>query len=269
MIARLPALSPPPRRLVELLAGFAYWAAFLLVLEPGNIMRAHHAGRDLTLDHEVLRIFAASCLGAAVTPLALRLSRAFFPAKLPWHLPVLTAAMGALSVGLILVSCFLAAWMFQHDWVPGIDDIAGMLAGNGLLLLFALLAFCGLEFALRRPSVLQPSLPAFVRHVMVKVRGRQFLLSLDMVAWIESQGNYLAFHTGDATHLIRGTLSAFESRLDPACFVRIHRRHVVALGRIAALETFDNGDGLVRLDNSTELKISRNYRKALLERYRA
>ena len=268
MIARPLALSLLPPRLVEVLAGFLYWAAFLLVLEPGNIMRAHNTGHNLALDHEMLRITVASCLGATVTPLALWLSRRFFPAKLPWHLPALTAAMGALSIALIFVSCFLAAWMFEHNWLPGIDDIAGMLAGNGLLLLFALLAFCGLEFAMRRPIVVQPAPPAIVHHVIVKARGHQFLLKLDTVAWIESQGNYLAFHGADTTHLIRETLSAFEGRLDPARFIRIHRGHVVALDRIAVVENFDNGDGMLRLDIGTELKVSRNYRKILLERYR-
>ncbi len=269
MIARMPALSPPPVWLVELFAGFMYWLVFLLVLEPGNILRAYYAGYDLAFDHEALRITAASCLGALVTPSALWLSRRLFPARQPWHILALTTAMAALSVALILVSCLLAAWIFEHVWVPSIDDVAGMLAGNGVLLVFALLAFCGLELAVRRANTVSPILPAVVGHIMIKTRGRQVLLKLDTVVWIESQGNYLAFHTGDATHLIRSTLSAFEGRLDPSNFVRIHRSHVVALDRVTGIEIFDNGDGILYLNNNTELKISRNYRKVLLTRYRA
>ena len=262
----MPALSPPPAWLVELFAGFSYWLVFLLVLEPGNMLRAYYAGHDLALDHEILRITAASCLGALVTPPALWLSRRLFPAKKPWHILALTAAMAALSVALILVSCVLAAWIFERVWVPSIDDVAGMLAGNGVLLVFALLAFCGLEFAMRRANIGPPALSAVVDQVMVKTRGRQVLLKLDTVVWIESQGNYLAFHTGNATHLIRSTLSAFHGRLDPSKFVRIHRGHMVALDRIVGVEIFDNGDGILYLNNNTELKISRNYRKVLLTR---
>lgn len=268
MIAPMPALSPPPAWLVELFAGFIYWLVFLLVLEPGNMLRAYYAGHDLALDHEILRITAASCLGALVTPAALWLSRRLFPAKQPWHILALTAAMAALSVALILASCVLAAWIFERVWVPSVDEITGMLAGNGVLLVLALLAFCGLELAMRRASAALPALSPGVDHVMIKVRGRQVLLKLDTVVWIESQGNYLAFHTGNATHLIRSTLSAFEGRLDPAHFVRIHRSHVVALDRVAGIEIFDNGDGILHLTNNTELKVSRNYRKALMARYR-
>lgn len=268
MIAPVPALSSLPAWLVELFAGFIYWFAFLLVLEPGNILRAYDARHDLAFDHEVLRITAASCLGALVTPSALWLSRRLFPAKQPWHLLALTAAMAALSVVLILISCLLAAWIFEHAWVPSVGDIADMLAGNGLLLVFALLAFCGLEFAMRQTTVVPRIAPTATTHIMVKARGRQVLLKLDTVTWIESQGNYLAFHTHNATHLIRSTLSAFENRLNPASFVRIHRSHMVALGQIATIEFFDNGDGILSLSNSTELKISRNYRKVLLARYR-
>ena len=265
MIAPMPVLSPPPVWLVELFAGFIYWLVFLLVLEPGNILRAHYAGHDLVFDHEVLRITAASCLGALVTPPALWLSRRLFPAKKPWHILALTAAMAALSVALILASCVLAAWIFERVWLPSVDEIVGMLAGNGVLLVFALLAYCGLELAMRRANTVPRTAPA-TTHIMVKTRGRQVLLKLDTVAWIESQGNYLAFHTGDATHLIRSTLSAFEGRLDPSSFVRIHRSHMVALDRVTWIEIFDNGDGILHLDNNTELKISRNYRKVLLTR---
>ena len=43
---------------------------------------------------------------------------------------------------------------------------------------------------------------------------------------------------------------------------------MVALDRVTGIEIFDNGDGILHLDNNTELKISRNYRKVLLTRYR-
>ena len=46
---------------------FLYWLAFLLVLEPGNSLRAHQLGQTLSLPHEALRIVLAALLGTTVT----------------------------------------------------------------------------------------------------------------------------------------------------------------------------------------------------------
>jgi DNA-binding LytR/AlgR family response regulator len=83
---------------------------------------------------------------------------------------------------------------------------------------------------------------------------------IETVDWIETQGNYLALHVGAATHLIRETSVAFEAKLDPARFVRIHRRTIVAVDRVRELSPLLNGDAVVRLTDGRELKVSRGYR---------
>ncbi len=269
MLARLapPRLTPPPPWAVEMAAGYVFWIVFLLILEPGNILRAHQAGRDLAVDHEVLRIAAAAALGATASPLALWLSRRLYRT----HLVRLVSALAAISAGLIVISCFLAAWFFQHTWAPGLDDIAEMLTGNSLLVLFALVTLCALGQAAmpraRAPEIAPPR-PDVLRSVMVKTRGGQVLIALDGVDWIESQGNYVALHAGASTHLVRGPLATFAGRLDPGRFVRIHRSAVVAVERIASVEWADNGDGRLWLRDGTELKISRNHRQALRQAWR-
>jgi hypothetical protein len=60
--------------------GFAYWAAVLIALEPGNVDRAIRNGYQLALHHEVIRIFCAASLGAVATPLLLP-HRAGLPAE--------------------------------------------------------------------------------------------------------------------------------------------------------------------------------------------
>jgi hypothetical protein len=258
--------------MTEMLIGFAYWVAFLLVLEPGNVMRAHNAGHDLLIDREILRICAAAMLGAMATPAALWLSRRFFPgsARQLRCTLILIGGMSGLSFLLITMSCVLAAWVFGREWLPGLEDIGRTLAGNGLLVLFALLAFAALERAMRRHAeVEKPSADAVLRYVMIKAQGRQFRLDLTRVERIETQGNYLALYSGASTHLIRDTMASLSARLDPERFVRIHRRYIVATDLIVHVESYENGDGVAHLKDGSELKISRNYRKALLARWAA
>lgn len=83
------------------------------------------------------------------------------------------------------------------------------------------------------------------------------------VDWIEGCGDYAALHTGRRTHLVRETLQELERRLDPAQFVRIHRSTIVRLDKIRAFTSLTNRDGVARLSDGTELRVSRTYRSRL------
>ena len=63
--------------------------------------------------------------------------------------------------------------------------------------------------------------------------------------------------------MIRETLQALKSRLDPAKFARIHRSTLVNVDRIRELKPTFHGDYLVTLLDETELTLSRNYRQNL------
>ncbi|MEP6732879.1 MAG: LytTR family DNA-binding domain-containing protein [bacterium] len=95
-------------------------------------------------------------------------------------------------------------------------------------------------------------------------RGGEILfVSAADVDWIESCGDYAALHTARRTHLLRETLQELERRLDPSQFVRIHRSTIVRLDRIRTLTALTNRDGLARLTDGTELRVSRTYRNRL------
>jgi DNA-binding LytR/AlgR family response regulator len=155
------------------------------------------------------------------------------------------------------------------DTRPFLIALPSELQANWLLLVFCIFAFGGLaqiasRFAPpREVHAARACLPAYVMTIPVKAGTRSLQIALDDVDWIETQGNYLALHTGTATHLIRETLVAFEAKLDPSAFVRIHRRTLVALSRVRGIEPLGNGDALVRLGDDITLRMSRSYRQKL------
>lgn len=89
-----------------------------------------------------------------------------------------------------------------------------------------------------------------------------FLAPADLL-FLEAAGNYIEFHTASRTHLVRGTLAAWEAQLADRGFVRIHRSRLVNRARIAAIKPTPAGDIELTLDDDRTLTGSRRYRAAL------
>jgi two-component system, LytTR family, response regulator len=96
---------------------------------------------------------------------------------------------------------------------------------------------------------------------VIRSKGRVVFLRVEEIDWLEAAGNYVSIHVGRQSHLVRETLQAVEVRLDPAKFLRIHRSTLVNSDRIKELQPLFHGDYVVRLQDGTELTLSRNYRE--------
>lgn len=129
--------------------------------------------------------------------------------------------------------------------------------------LLALLGGRAVQLEASEPAPLQP---AYLERIAVEMRGQIRVVSVADVDYFTVDGDYVAVHAGESTHLIRDTLSALEERLDPADFFRVHRSTIVRLDRIDALLTAPGGDYAVRLRDRTKLSVARGRRDALAER---
>jgi two-component system, LytTR family, response regulator len=249
--------------------GFLFWLAFLLSLEPDNILRALRAGSGLDWSQETIRILGASLLGCAATPVLLEQVRRFPIEGAHWRRNAVLQGLGSILIAavLIAVSCVLAKWVLVSGQRPLGRALREEMAGNGPLVAFCVVAFVGLAHAARffeqaRARQAQPieQSPRGLTSITVRERGQVTLLDLASIDWIETQGNYLALHAGSSVHLIRDSLARLEARLDPAQFLRVHRRFLVAADRIETIASLGAGDGQLRLKDGTELRLSRTYR---------
>jgi two-component system LytT family response regulator len=102
-------------------------------------------------------------------------------------------------------------------------------------------------------------------RLVVKSGGRIVFLRVEEIDWVEAADNYVRVHAGRESHLIRETLQSLEGRLDQGTFLRIHRSTLVNLDRIRELQPMFHGDYVVKLQDGTELTLSRSYRERLLE----
>ena len=106
-----------------------------------------------------------------------------------------------------------------------------------------------------------------LNRIPIKAGGRIVFVPVDQIDWLEAADNYVRIHAGSETHLVRDTLAEFESRLDPARFVRIHRGTIVNLERVKELQPLFHGEYSVLLIDGTRLTLSRRFKDRLQERF--
>ena len=105
--------------------------------------------------------------------------------------------------------------------------------------------------------------PGYWQVVAVRSVGRIDRVDLADVLWLDSAGNYVALHTEQRTLLHRSTLAELERYLDPADFLRIHRRTLVRRSQMLSLRQTQEGGCLLALRCGEELAVSERYTAAV------
>jgi two-component system LytT family response regulator len=103
-------------------------------------------------------------------------------------------------------------------------------------------------------------------RLVVRNQGQVLFLSPSEIDWIEAADYYACVHVGSDTHILRRSLSELEKDLGDETFIRIHRSIVVNIERIRGLELQANGEYEAVLKSGVRLRLSRRYRKKLMQR---
>ncbi|MBY6204135.1 LytTR family DNA-binding domain-containing protein [Halomonas denitrificans] len=101
---------------------------------------------------------------------------------------------------------------------------------------------------------------------LVKMLGKEFLVRVDDIDWIEAAGNYVTLHVGSKPYMLRETMASIETRLADRGFARVHRSAIVRLDRVDHIEPFDTGDARAHMTSGAQVPVSRSYRQQLKER---
>ncbi len=99
------------------------------------------------------------------------------------------------------------------------------------------------------------------RFTVRKRGGKEVVVDVADIDWVEAAGNYAILHVGGDTFEIRSSLTKLESELDPKRFVRVHKSHVVNIARVAEVTPWVSGDWRIRLQDGAEVNLSRRYRQ--------
>jgi DNA-binding LytR/AlgR family response regulator len=111
------------------------------------------------------------------------------------------------------------------------------------------------------PAAPPPGRPGAADHIPVELGGVTRFVLVDDISHAEAQGDYARLHTQRGSHLVRIPLSELEQRWRDRGFIRIHRRHLVALRAVDELR-LDAGSMSVRVGDDL-LAVSRRHAREL------
>jgi two-component system, LytTR family, response regulator len=115
------------------------------------------------------------------------------------------------------------------------------------------------------PELDEASSAAPLTRILVREKGKMFFVRSADVEWFEAQNNYIQLHVGTNRHLVRGRISTLERRLPRDQFVRIHRSTIVNHEFIKEVHPWFGGDYIVTMKNGAQLKLTRSYRRNLIQ----
>ena len=97
-----------------------------------------------------------------------------------------------------------------------------------------------------------------LQRILIRDRGDVHVIPVAKVDYFEAQDDYVAVKTATRTYLKEQTLAELETLLDAATFVRIHRRYILNLTRLARIELAVTDSRVAILSDGTQLPVSRS-----------
>jgi two-component system, LytTR family, response regulator len=100
--------------------------------------------------------------------------------------------------------------------------------------------------------------PAAPSRLFVKQDGELRPLDPEDIISISGADDYSAIHTRSGSRLVRATLASLEARLDPSCFMRVHRSYIINVRQLANLQTRPDGAMSACMMNGETIPVSRH-----------
>jgi two-component system LytT family response regulator len=97
---------------------------------------------------------------------------------------------------------------------------------------------------------------AALDRLLIRDRSNVHVIPIDHVDYVESQDDYISIRAAGKSYLKEQTISELEQQLPPS-FVRIHRRFLLNIARLAKIELAEKENRVAILLDKTQLPISR------------
>jgi two-component system LytT family response regulator len=97
-----------------------------------------------------------------------------------------------------------------------------------------------------------------IDRLLIRDRSRVHVIPIDQVDYIEAQDDYVSIRAAGRSYLKEQTLGELEEQLAAKGFLRIHRRFILNVSRLAKIELSEKDSRVAILNDKTELPISRS-----------
>ena len=98
---------------------------------------------------------------------------------------------------------------------------------------------------------------AVLDRVLIRDRSNVHVVPVELVDFVESQDDYISIRAAGKSYLKEQTISDLERQLPAQRFVRIHRRFLLNISKLAKIELSEKESRIAILLDKTQLPISR------------
>ena len=84
------------------------------------------------------------------------------------------------------------------------------------------------------------------------------VVSVGDIEWVEAADYYVCLHAGGKRHLLRESIRALETKLDPKKFIRLHRSAIVNLDHVREIHRDGQAEGWVLLSTGARVRLNRS-----------
>jgi two-component system, LytTR family, response regulator len=97
-----------------------------------------------------------------------------------------------------------------------------------------------------------------IDRILVRDRSNVHVIPVEQIDYIEAQDDYVSIRAGGRSYLKDQTLGELEEQLTKKGFLRIHRRYILNVSRLAKIELSEKDSRIAVLNDRTQLPISRS-----------
>jgi two-component system LytT family response regulator len=108
-----------------------------------------------------------------------------------------------------------------------------------------------------------PALAVGRTRLVLSERGKVVVLPMREIEFVQAAAKHVKLYAAGRCYAFRQSLGQIEQRLDPGCFVRVHRSTLVNIEHIAEMHPLFHGDYELILKRGTRLTLSRRFRERL------
>jgi two-component system LytT family response regulator len=102
-------------------------------------------------------------------------------------------------------------------------------------------------------------------RLLVRDQGKIFPLQVSAIECLRSDNKYTAITSAGRSYLVRLPIASFETRLDPAKFLRVQRGCIVNLDFVDSMTPDENSQLVVQLRDGSRITANREVSKMLRE----
>ncbi len=96
-----------------------------------------------------------------------------------------------------------------------------------------------------------------IERILIREGSKVHVIPVDKIDYVEAQDDYISVRSDGKSLLKQHRLADLEESLDPLRFVRIHRKFILNVDRLARIELYAKDSRVAILKDGTKLQVSR------------